>query len=85
MFVEVKVWENTHMTDLDRVMSLARRVAGKEISNDRYLLMCKRKVLRVLEWHIAGGGMDRAVAVAAQLADILQGEANVKSKVGVYK
>ena len=85
MFVEVKVWENTHMTDLDRVMSMARRVAGKEISNDRYLLMGKRKVLRVLEWYIAGGGMDRAVAVAAQLADILQGEANVKSKVGVYK
>jgi hypothetical protein len=46
--------------------------------------MGKRKVLRVLEWH-TGGGMDRAVAVAAQLADILQGEACVKSKVGVYK
>lgn len=84
MFVEVKVWENTQMTDLDRVMSMARRVAGKESSNDRYLLMGKRKVLRVLEWH-TGGGMDRAVAVAAQLADILQGEACVKSKVGVYK
>jgi hypothetical protein len=74
VFVEVKVWENTHMTDLDRVMSMARRVAGKESSNDRYLLMGKRKVLRVL-----------AVAVAAQLADILQGDACVKSRVGVYK
>ena len=85
MFVEVKVWENTHMTDLDRVISMARRVAGNEISNDRYLLMGKRKFVRVLEWHIAGGGMDRAVAIAAQLADILQGEANVKRKIGVYK